>query len=198
MDDGKFLEGVSGKPDPQLARGFQSAAGKAQSMAESLRKANPKNPDALFSLALVYGMMGNYKAIIEHKHLEGLRLTERAEKIAVELLAIQPGAKDAYLPIGASNYIVGSLSSPKRFFLWFGGITGDRQAGMKQLQQAADGGHYLRPYAKILLALASLREKQPEPARVLLEELRAEFPANPLFAKELALLKQRGATASTE
>lgn len=39
------------------------------------------------------------------------------------------------------------------------------------------------------LALACEREHQPERARQLLTELVAEFPANPLFAHELALLK---------
>jgi predicted Zn-dependent protease len=40
-----------------------------------------------------------------------------------------------------------------------------------------------------LLALAALREKQVEVARVQLKELVAEFPENPLFASELAKLK---------
>jgi predicted Zn-dependent protease len=39
-----------------------------------------------------------------------------------------------------------------------------------------------------LLALAALREKNTEEARTQLTELVAEFPENPLFAKELAKL----------
>jgi hypothetical protein len=54
---------------------------------------------------------------------------------------------------------------------------------------AAAHGHYLRPFAKILLALAALREKKPEVARIQLNELVAEFSENPLFASELAKLK---------
>src|ERR1039458_4292205 len=46
-----------------------------------------------------------------------------------------------------------------------------------------------RPFAKIMLALAALREKKAEVARTQLEELVAEFPENPLFALELAKLK---------
>jgi predicted Zn-dependent protease len=44
----------------------------------------------------------------------------------------------------------------------------------------------LRPFAKILLALATLREGQSGLARAQLEDLVAEFPQNPLFACELA------------
>jgi predicted Zn-dependent protease len=46
-----------------------------------------------------------------------------------------------------------------------------------------------RPFAKIMLALAALRERKPDLARIQLNELVAEFPENPLFAGELAKLK---------
>ncbi|HEX9760894.1 MAG TPA: hypothetical protein VGA40_08235 [Candidatus Acidoferrales bacterium] len=61
------------------------------------------------------------------------------------------------------------------------------------MQIAAARGRYLRPFAKILLALVALREKQPELARTQLIELVAEFPQNPLFAKELAKLGSENA-----
>ena len=59
---------------------------------------------------------------------------------------------------------------------------------MQQLAQAASRGHYLRPYAKLMLALAELRERNPSMAREHLAELVAEFPDNPLFAHELSKL----------
>jgi hypothetical protein len=87
-----------------------------------------------------------------------------------------------------------ALSLPvfKRAFLWMGGVRGDRARGMNQLHKAADHGRYLRPLAKVILALAYEREHQPDHARQLLAELVAEFPSNPLlFSHELALLDQR-------
>jgi len=47
-----------------------------------------------------------------------------------------------------------------------------------------------------LLALAALREKKTEVARVQLRELTAEFPENPLFASELAKLGPPPAAAT--
>ena len=61
-----------------------------------------------------------------------------------------------------------------------------RDRGMEQLQTAAERGRYLRPMAKALLALASEREGRLDRARALFEELAREFPANPVFARELA------------
>src|SRR2546422_4446476 len=37
---------------------------------------------------------------------------------------------------------------------------GDKKLGIQQLGKTIDGGRYLQPFAKILLALASRREKQ--------------------------------------
>jgi hypothetical protein len=74
-----------------------------------------------------------------------------------------------------------------RFFLRFKGIRGDKAGGMEQLKIAATRGRYLRPFEKIILALAALREKQIAMAQLL--ELVAEFPRNPLCVTELAKLQ---------
>jgi predicted Zn-dependent protease len=97
--------------------------------------------------------------------------------------------------LGAANYIIGSLPGLKKFFLGFAGIHGEKKAEIQQLEIAADHGHYLRPFAKILLAMAALREKKPEVARTQLNELIVEFPENPLFAGKLAKLQVSPAAA---
>jgi hypothetical protein len=50
----------------------------------------------------------------------------------------------------------------------------------------ATRGHYLAPFARVLLAIAYLRQNDRTRARELLTGLRDEFPANPLFPKEIA------------
>ena len=146
-------------------------------------------PIGLFALTLATGMMADYAGLIEKRHLASLRFAREAEDYARELLTVRPDSADAYLALGAANYILGSLPWHKRVFLWLGGISGDREDGMRQLGLAAEQGHYLKPFAKILLALTALREKQPDLSRKLLEELVAEFPTNPLFRRELSLLQ---------
>jgi hypothetical protein len=122
-------------------------------------------------------------------------MIRQADKFAKKLLAVAPDAADAYLALGAANYIIGSLPAPKRFFLLFAGIRGDKRGGIKQLEVAATHGRYLRPFAKILLALASLREKNTDEAHSQFTELTVEFPKNLLFARELAKLHASSATA---
>jgi tetratricopeptide repeat protein len=104
------------------------------------------------------------------------------------VLAIDPTEQDANVALGMSNYVIGCLPSYKRAFLWFGGLHGDRNRGMEQMQSAAEHGHYLQPFAKVMLALAYEREHKPERAKELLADLATQFPDNPVFARELAIV----------
>jgi hypothetical protein len=109
-----------------------------------------------------------------------------ANRFAKQLLAQHPDVADAYIAPGIANYIVGSQSAGSRFALWFGGIHGDKQLGMEQVAKTADNGRYLRPFAKIILALAARRENQDALAQRLLRELKEQYPDNTLFASEYA------------
>ena len=191
LDDERLLGGIRGRPDTQRGSAFRAAVMRAEELARRRLRTNSTDSDALFTLTITTGMLADYTGLVERRQLESLKLTREAERYAETLLTVKPNAVDAYVTLGAANYIIGSLPAHKRFFLWLGGIHGDRLRGVMQLQMAAMEGHYLRPFAKILLALVARRENEPELALKLLEELDGEFPGNPLFRRELALLKEK-------
>ncbi len=190
LDDKLLLGGATGKTNEARRAAFLAANKRALDLARRRLKSNPQDTEALFALTLSTGMQADFAGLIEKRQLETLHFVREAEGYAKDLLALSPDSADAYLTLGAANYIIGCLPAHKRFFLWFGGVHGDRLAGMWQLEIAVTHGHYLRPFAKILLALVALREKQDAIARALLEELVGEFPQNPLFAKELDKLSR--------
>jgi len=66
-----------------------------------------------------------------------------------------------------------------------GGET-DRATGIARLKLTAEKGHYLAPFARLLLAVAALRDHDAGRARNLLEALAREYPHNPLYRQELA------------
>jgi hypothetical protein len=195
LNDSKLLGGVEGKPSANRNDAFLETNHEAREMAKQWLQSKPNDPHGLLVLTLTDGMESDYDGIIEKKQLASLSLMRQAEREANTLLAIDPSAQDAYVALGASNYIIGCMPGMKRAFLWFGGVHGDRMRGMQQMQMAADHGHYLQPFAKILLALACEREHQMDRARVLLIDLAAEFPANPLYAHEIMLLERRVAAS---
>ena len=186
LDERRFLHGIDGKPDAARMNNFRSALSRARELSRRRMKDNPKDPEGLFGLTLADGMESDADAILEKKHIDALKRMKEANEFAKELLAQQPDANDAYVALGAANYIIGSLNPGYRFALWFGGIHGDKKLGMQQLGKTAEHGRYLQPFAKILLALAARREKQNQLAQRLLHELSQEFPSNQLFAAEYA------------
>jgi len=195
LDNKRFLGKIPLNPDPKLRAAFFAAGKQAQDLAELRLKTNPDDTNALFAITLSVGMEADYASLIDKQQLDSLKMIGEADKYAKKLLVIAPDAADAYLTLGTANYVIGSLPRLKRFFLGLAGIHGNKKAGIQQLEIAADHGHYLRPFAKILLAMVALREKKPEVARAQLNELVAEFPGNPLFANELAKLKGSPAAA---
>jgi hypothetical protein len=186
LNEKKFLHGINGKPDPERMNNFRGALTRARTLARARQKTNPKDPEALFALTLAAGMESDSDAILEKKQLDGLKRMKEANEYAKQLLAQRPDAADAHVAPGIANYIIGSLNPGYRFALWFGGIHGDKKLGMEQVAQTAENGRYLRPFAKIMLALAARREKQNALAQKLLHELTVEFPSNDTYAAEYA------------
>jgi hypothetical protein len=186
LNEKRFLHGIDGKPDPGRMKSFQDALDRARKLAKQRLAKNARDPEAFFALTLASGMESNADMMLKKQHIESLKRLKEGNEYAKQLLAQQPDANDAYVALGAANYIIGSLSGGARFMLRFGGIHGDKKLGMEQLGKTIDGGRYLQPFAKILLALAARREKQDAVAQKLLRELSEEYPESSLFAAEYA------------
>ncbi len=186
LNDKRFVGGIEGTPDPGRIENFNNSIVLARQLAVTRLKHHPKDPEALFALTLCAGMQSDADSMLLKKHLDALKHLKEANANAEVLLASNPDAFDAYVAPGVANYVIGSLSSSARFMLWFGGIHGDRSLGMSQVQKTADEGHYLQPFAKILLALSARREKKDEIARKNLKELTEMFPGNSVYDSEYA------------
>jgi hypothetical protein len=189
MNDKRLLGGTQERADKGRTRNFEAANQKGKELALKLLAADSTSAEALFALAISNGLQADYTAMIEKQQLESLSLIKKAEDYAARLLALKPDEADAWFSVGATNYIIGSMPAYKRFFLWFGGIHGDKNLGMEQMQITAEKGHYLKPFAEIFLALAAMREQQEDLAQQLLRDLVARFPYNRLYQAELAHLE---------
>ncbi len=186
LNESKFLHGIDGKPDSQRMKGFDTAIEKTRRLAAQRLAKNPEDPEALYALTLSAGMESDADMILKKHHIEAVKRLKEANAHAKALLAERPDANDAYIALGSANYIIGSLSVGFRAMLWFGGVHGDKKLGMQQVAKTVEGGLYLKPFAKIMLALAARREKQKALAQKLLRELTEEFPESPLYPVEYA------------
>lgn len=186
LDDDRFLDGIRGKPNASRLQAFENANEQGRALAERQHKKDARDTNALLALTLASGMHADSLSILEKKQVAALREIRAADAHGRMLLKLAPTMGDAYVALGAANYILGSLPAYKRAVLWFGGMQGDRGEGLEQLGRAAREGAYLAPYAKVLLALALIREKRAAEASRWMRELVTAFPDSPLFRREQA------------
>jgi hypothetical protein len=192
VEDSVFAARKKYEADPGQRARFDRQLSRAEDLAKSRLSRDSRDRDALLAMTLAAGLRSDYAALIEKRNLASLHYTKEATAWAQQLLAADPGCYDAHLAGGISRYIIGSMAAPVRWFLRLGGVSGDKADGIAELQKTAAKGQLLAPFARILLAIAYVREKDLPHARELLLGLQRDFPNNALFGRELARLDKSG------
>lgn len=183
--DGREVE----TPDPAVKASFETVLAHSDHLVDRTLTESPNNANALFARVLSNGLRSDYAAMIEKRNLASLSYMKVSRSAARQLLTIEPTCYDAYLAIGVENYMLGSAPAPIRWLLHATGSETDKEAGIKRLRLTAEKGYYLAPFARLLLAVAALRDKDKKTARSLLAGLATEFPRNQLYSKELARIQ---------
>lgn len=185
QDDRRISDKKKLKPDPQVRQEFYAAIGSAQSLSKNVLATNPNDTNALFGKTLALGSLTDYTALIEKKQFQSLSINKEGYRSAKKLLEISPEFYDAHLSTGFTEYIIGSIPVVFRWLVKFDDVQGDKNAGVRNLQLVAEKGHYLKPFAKILLATAFIRDKHPRDAQKILQELTQAYPQNAMLKREL-------------
>jgi hypothetical protein len=184
VQDNHFFTDRKLAPEPLLKRKFEAALHHAAELAA--RKA--QDPNATFAILLCHGLQSYYLALIERHYAASFREIKLAHTLAEQLLTQHPDYYDAWLVIGLENYVLSMKSTPMRWLLRLGGGQTKQEFGIDKLRLTAEKGHYLTPFARLLLAVEALRDHNTDTARDLLEGLAREFPNNSLYTQELAVL----------
>jgi len=187
-DDG-FRTARKLKPDPDIKRSFEAQLEKSRQLSERALARDPNDPNATFATVLRLGLHSDYLALVEERYVASFREMKSGRILAAKLLAANPDYYDAYVAIGVENYLLSLKPAPLRLLLRLGGAQIDREEGLRKLRLTAQRGHYLLPFARLLLAVAALRDGDRNHARELLQGLSAEFPRNDLYRQELARLR---------
>jgi hypothetical protein len=188
VENHKFFSEKSPTPDVKTKSAFEAALLQSKQLSDSILQRDPNAERALFSNVMRIALHADYLALIEKQYWQSLNEIKESRSDADALLAKYPDSKDAYLAAGVENYLLSQKATPIRLFLRMTGAQTDKQIGVAKLRIVANEGHYLKPYAKILLAIAALREGNKEEARMLVTELAGQFPGNDLFRSEAAKL----------
>jgi hypothetical protein len=185
VDDDRFDERSKLSPDPQLKQMFERALDQGDNLAGLELSRQPSDVNAQFARILALGLRSDYAALIDKRDLTAIRYTKQGRVFAEQLLKQKPDDYDAYLAVGVENYLSGIKPAPVRWMLQMGGVETDKHQGIVDLQQTAAHGDLLEPFAKLLLAVAALRDQDIPKACSLLRELSSRYPGNPLYTREL-------------
>lgn len=189
VDDQRFFDFEVQQPDPTVTARFNEALEKARRLAALQLKSPEQRANAMLAQTLRLGLRANYLALIERRDLAALAETKKAREVATQLLTKHPQYYDAYIAMGVENYLLSQKPAPIRWVLRMTGARVDKQRGILALRLTAEHGHYLKPYARLLLAVAALRDGDRKKARELLGWLATQYPQNRLYRNELAKLQ---------
>ncbi len=189
VNDAKFQKREKLDPDPNVQTAFQNELRNSERIAQQILSRSPDDHAAIFAKVMIGGLRGDYMALVEKRNMAALSTLKSSRALAEKLLAQDPSYYDAYLAVGVENYLLSVNPAPIRWLLRLGGAQTDKEEGIAKLRLTASKGHYLAPYARLLLAVAALRDHDRVQAREILSGLAQEFPHNPLYRKELARIQ---------
>jgi hypothetical protein len=189
VDDHTFEHRSKLAPDAAVKTQFDAELQRADAASAKILAQSPNDRNALFAQVLSNGLRSDYLALIEKRNLASLSYIKTSRVMAEKLLASDPTCYDAYVALGLENYLLGINPAPVRWMLRLAGAQTDKNQGIQQLRLAADKGQYLAPYARLLLAIAALRDKDRQTARTLLAGLARDYPGNQLYVTELARIQ---------
>jgi hypothetical protein len=175
-------------PDAGVRGSFEQALKNGRQLANRKLAHSPQDHDAMFANVLRIGLHADYQALIEKRCVASLDDIKAGRLLAQQLVAADPAYYDAYLAIGVENYLLSQRTAPLRWLLRMNGAQTDKEEGIRNLRITAERGRYLLPFARLLLAVAALRDGDREQAATILRNLTREFPDNRLYAQELSKL----------
>jgi len=181
-----FLRRPKLEPSPEVEKRFFSEIGRAMQLTRASLAENPRDTQALHALSVAYALRANYGFLVRKSWRASLSDSGQARKYDNQVTQIEPDNYDARLLQGAYDYIVGSLSWSMRALGLVAGFHGDKQRGLRTIEEVAVKGNENRVDAEIILCALYRREGQPLRAIPLVTKLIERYPRNYLLRFELA------------
>lgn len=167
-------------PAPENVVAFRESLERAIGIARTRTALNPKDADAHYELGAAVGLRASYAATVEGSVMGAFRAAREAYEEHETVLSLAPQRKDAGLIVGTYRYIVATLALPLRWVAYVAGFGGNRERGMRLIEEAAAYGGENQTDARFALILLHNREKRYDDALKQLARLREDFPRNRL------------------
>ena len=179
-----FIHAPHHTADPKAQQRIKQLVDRALKLEEKRLSANSKNIDALYARGVTRAQFATYTALIEHAWFSALRNAVGARHDHERVLELAPNDVQAKLIVGAHNYVIGSLPWGVKVGASIVGLSGNKEKGIKYLQECAAGGGETSVDAKVLLTLFLRREHRYDEALPIARELISSYRQDVLMALE--------------
>jgi tetratricopeptide (TPR) repeat protein len=179
-----FIRAAHRPADPKVKQQVKDLVQRATQLEENSLDANPKDVDALYARGVTRAQFAAYTAMVEHAWFSALRNAVGARRDHERVLELAPQDTPAKLIVGAHNYVMGSLPLALRAGVTMLGIGGNKELGLQDLRECAEGAGDTSTDAKILLVLFLRREHRYPEALAIARGLLESYPRDVLMAVE--------------
>jgi Tfp pilus assembly protein PilF len=173
-------QNVKADPAPtEVSQAFHTYLARALTLANERVTKSPQDAEAHYELGTALGLQASWTATVDGRVMGAFGSARRAYNEHERVLALSPNRKDAGLIVGTYRYLVGSLSMPVRWMAYVAGFGGDKERGLRMIEEAATVPS-TRTDARFALVLLYNRELQWDLAMKHLRALQASHPRNRL------------------
>jgi tetratricopeptide (TPR) repeat protein len=167
-------------PPTETAAAFRDALDRALVLARKRVATNPRDAEGHYQIGSAVGLRASYIATVEARSVGALRAAREAYEEQEKTLELDPHRKDAELIVGTYRYIVSALALPARLIAYVAGFGGDKDRGVRMVEDAATYPGDNQTDARFALVLIYNRERRYDDALKQLAILRQQFPRNRL------------------
>ena len=180
-----FLRRAKLNPSPETEKRILVEIAAAMSLAEARLKQNPNDTAAMYADGIAYGLRSNYYWVVKKAWHDALHDATTARKLHNRIAELEPDNVDARLVQGLHDYVVGGLPWSYKMLGFLVGIKGDKEKGIRTVQDVARNGRLNRVDAEVFLCALYRRENRAKLAVPLVQDLIQRYPRNYLLRLEL-------------
>ncbi len=180
-----FLRRPKMQPPPEVREAFQRAVARSLELTGERLERNRDDVEALYFRGTALAVQANWDFLVRKAWLDALRAATQSRKLHQRILRLDPDNVDAMLIPGIHEYVVGSLPWYWKLLGCLAGFRGNKAKGIQMIERVAREGDRQRDNARFLLAAVYRRERRPQDAIPLLEDLIRDFPRNYLLRMEM-------------
>jgi tetratricopeptide (TPR) repeat protein len=181
-----FIRRARLEPPADVEKRFFAEIERSMQLSQARIARNARDTVALHALSVAYALRANYGFLVRKSWRASLYDCTQAKKYDSQVTDLEPDNYDAKLLQGGFEYIVGNLSWSMRALGFMAGFHGDKQRGLRTIEEVAIKGKENRVDAELTLCALYRREGQPRRAIPLVQQLIQRYPRNYLLRFELA------------